>query len=222
LPTLEQTVTIGGLPVRTHEHVCVLYRGADQRDELMVEFLAEGVHRGDRCYCMITPDNHQRIDAAVSARNERPADGAVSEDAGRIDFVAPAGSHVRGGEFVSECMLQFWEDWGTATFVSDGVAHARIAADMSWAKPLVDAPGFVMDLERYETRFTLWARRYPQVTTCMYDLDKFDGDVIVPIVRAHPMVWMNGVVLTNPYYMQSEYFSAAETDELTSDVTAPR
>ena len=26
---------------------------------------------------------------------------------------------------------------------------------------------------------------------CLYDLDRFDGDVIVPIVRAHPKVWMN-------------------------------
>jgi hypothetical protein len=32
---------------------------------------------------------------------------------------------------------------------------------------------------------------------------------------------MNGVVLTNPYYMQSEHFSAAEANELTGHVAAP-
>ena len=36
-----------------------------------------------------------------------------------------------------------------------------------------------------------------------YDLDRFDGDVIVPVVRAHPKVWMNGVVLTTPYSVLS-------------------
>jgi len=219
--TPEQSATIGGLPVRTHDHVCVLYRGDDQRDELMADFLADGIRAGHRCYCMITPENHERIAAAVSGRDDRVAAGAASEDPGRLDFVDPEGSHMRGGEFVSDRMMQFWDDWGTATYERDGVAYARIAADMSWAKPLVDAPGFVMDLARYETRFTIWARRYPQVTACLYDLDRFDGDVIVPIVRAHPKVWMNGVVLTNPYYLQSEHFSAAEVDELTSHVAAP-
>ena len=43
--TPEQSATIGGLPVRTHDHVCVLYRGDDQRDELMADFLADGIPR---------------------------------------------------------------------------------------------------------------------------------------------------------------------------------
>lgn len=218
---VEQSATIGGLPVRTHDHVCVLYRGEDQRDDLMAEFLAEGVRAGHRCYCMIMPDKQQRIAAAVSERNEGAAAGAASVDPGRVEFVGPCGSHVRDGEFVSDRMLQFWDDWGTATYDRDGVAFARIGADMSWAKPLVDAPGFVMDLARYETRFAIWALRYPQVTACLYDLDRFDGDVIVPIVRAHPRVWMNGVVLTNPYYLQSEHFSVAEADALAGHAAAP-
>lgn len=219
--TTERVATIGGLPVRTHDHVCVLYRSTEQRDALMAEFLADGVRTGDRCYCMITPDYHDRIAAAVSARNGLAPDGGASDDPGRIDFVGPGGSHMSGGGFVSDRMLQFWDSWAAETFGRDGVAHARIIADMSWARPLVDAPGFVMDLARYESRFTIWALRHPQMTACMYDLDRFDGDVIVPIVRAHPRVWMNGVVLTNPYYMRSEHFSAAEADEMVGHASAP-
>ncbi|HXR67285.1 MAG TPA: MEDS domain-containing protein, partial [Dermatophilaceae bacterium] len=129
---VEQSATIGGLPVRTHDHLCVLYRSEDQRDELMADFLADGVRAGHRCYCMIAPDHQQRIAAAVSGSNERVAAGAASEDPGRLDFVDPGGSHMRGGEFVSDRMMQFWDDWGTATYERDGVAYARIAADMSW------------------------------------------------------------------------------------------
>lgn len=170
---------------------------------------------------MITSDQHHRIAAAVCARNDQVAVGAAPVDPGRIDFVEPGGSHVAGGEFVSDRMLRFWDEWGVATFDRDGVVHARIVADMSWARPHVDAPGFVMDLARYETRFALWAPRYPQVTACLYDLNRFDGDVIVPIVRAHPRVWMNGVVLTNPYHLQSEHLSTAETHELAGRAAAP-
>lgn len=45
--------------------------------------------------------------------------------------------------------------------------------------------------------------------------------MIVPIVRAHPRVWMNGVVLTNWYYLPSAHFSAAEADELTGHAAVP-
>ena len=223
--TFEQIATIGGLPVRVHDHVCLLYRGADQRDALMADFLAEGLRAGHRCYCMITPDRHRGIADAVAALSEPGTgntDGAAPDSPGHIDFVGPGGSHLHGGGFVSDRMLRFWDDWGDTTFDRDGVLHARIVADMSWAIPLVGTPGFVMDLGRYETRFTLWSSRRPQVTACMYDLDGFDGDVIVPIVRAHPTVWMNGVILTNPYYLQSEYFSEAEAEELNHHAAATR
>lgn len=224
-PTFEQIATIGGLPVRVHDHVCLLYRGADQRDALMAAFLAEGLRAGHRCYCMITPDRHRGIADAVDALS---GPGTVARTArrptprGTSTSSAPAGATCTTADSCPTACCASGTTGGDTTFDRDGVLHARIVADMSWAIPLVGAPGFVMDLGRYETRFTLWSSRRPQVTACMYDLDGFDGDVIVPIVRAHPTVWMNGVILTNPYYLQSEYFSEAEAEELNHHATATR
>jgi hypothetical protein len=87
---------------------------------------------------------------------------------------------------------------------------------MSWATPLV-APDFVADLTRYESRFNLWAHRHPQVTACLYDLDQFGGEVIVPIVKVHPKVWVDGLVVTNRYYLDSEYLLADEVEDLVRD-----
>jgi hypothetical protein len=212
-PTPDQAATIGGLTVNAHDHLCVLYRGETERDDLMVDFLAEGVQSGHKSYCMIAPTQHQRIEAAVTARRDDVRAVGDSQAEGRLEFVAPDASHMSGGGFVSDRMLEFWDDWGVATYERDGVGFARIGADMSWAKPQAGA-GFVMDLARYETRFNLWAIRYPQVTICMYDLDEFGGDVIIPIIKAHPKVWMSGVVLVNPYYLESDYFLAEEVDGL--------
>ncbi|WP_250550400.1 hypothetical protein [Pseudonocardia sp. H11422] len=32
----------------------------------------------------------------------------------------------------------------------------------------------------------------------------------VPVVKVHPRVWMEGIVLENPYYLDSEYLLADE------------
>jgi hypothetical protein len=201
----DPVATIAGLPIDVHDHLCVLYRGAGQRDELLIDFLAEGLRSGHKCYCMIAPAEHGRYAAAVADRDGEPVPG---ED---LEFVGPSGSHVATGGFASERMLRFWEEWGMRTYERQGRAFARIGADMSWAEPLI-APDFIDDLARYESRFNLWSRRYPQVAACMYDLDRFGGEVIVPIVRVHPKIWVDGLVLTNPYFVDSAYLLEGEVD----------
>jgi hypothetical protein len=130
----------------------------------------------------------------------------------------PSGSHLQTGGFASDVMLRFWDDWGAKTYEQQRRVFARIGADMSWAKPFI-APDFIDDLARYESRFNLWSSNYPQVTACMYDLDKFGGEVIIPIIRVHPKVWMEGVVLENPYYRDTAYLVDDEVEQL-SDETA--
>lgn len=36
---------------------------------------------------------------------------------------------------------------------------------------------------------------------CLYDLDRFRGDLIVDIMRTHPKVLMGSTVLENLYYV---------------------
>jgi hypothetical protein len=216
--------TLAGLPLNVHDHLCVLYRGEPQRDELMVDFLAEGLQAGHKCYCMIAPPAQPRIASAVAdasagktrsggrleTRRELPGSvGDTTGEVGELEFTGPSGSHLQTGGFVSERMLRFWDDWADTTYDRQRRTFARIGADMSWARPHI-APDFIADLARYESRFNRWSSRYPQVTACMYDLDKFGGEVIVPIINVHPRVWMDGVVLENPYYTDSEYLSPDE------------
>ena len=44
---------------------------------------------------------------------------------------------------------------------------------------------------------------------CLYDLDRFDGDVLVDILKTHPKVLVGGMVLDNPYYLEPAEFLAA-------------
>ena len=58
------------------------------------------------------------------------------------------------------------------------------------------------------TAVTRWTRAYRQTGVCMYDLDRFGGDVIVAMVRTHPKVLINGVIVENPYAVDPSTIAA--------------
>ena len=41
---------------------------------------------------------------------------------------------------------------------------------------------------------------YPHFFFCLYDLDLFDGDTVMHVLRTHPRVYVNGIVIGNPHY----------------------
>ena len=41
---------------------------------------------------------------------------------------------------------------------------------------------------------------YPHFFFCLYDLDLFDGDTVMYVLRTHPRVYVNGIIIGNPHY----------------------
>jgi hypothetical protein len=41
---------------------------------------------------------------------------------------------------------------------------------------------------------------YPRLFFCLYDLDLFDGAAIMHVLRTHPRVYVNGILIGNPHY----------------------
>jgi hypothetical protein len=63
---------------------------------------------------------------------------------------------------------------------------------------------FINDFMSYEVQATRYARAYPQVAVCLYDLEKFRGNVIIPALKVHPKVFFGGMLLENPYYVDPD------------------
>jgi hypothetical protein len=113
-------------------------------------------------------------------------------------------TYLRDGHFSTESMLDFW-DRSIGGAVADGFAFARAVGEMTWA--LRQMPG-VEELVGYEARLNLFLPRYPQVILCLYELDRFSGEVLVDLLKTHPKVLLGGMVLDNPYYLEPEEFLA--------------
>jgi hypothetical protein len=183
-------------------HICAFYRGPGQRDELLLPYLREGLAAGDKCIC-VTDD--PAAGAAVCALAGEFGDAAPAQ----LEPLDSASTYLSGGCFTIEKMIGFWDREMGAAVVRDGFGFVRAAGEMTWA--LRGRPGSDK-LMAYEATLNVFLHRYPQVLLCLYDLEQFsDGEILMEILRTHPMVLLSGQLLENPWYVEPEEYLATSS-----------
>lgn len=191
-----------GLSVDVGDHVCALYRGSDGRDALLLPYLQAGLQAGDKCVAILDqadPDD-------VTARLDDSCDARTAVESHQLDIRCSSEAYLRGGVFSKPEMLDFWSDV-VETGMGEGYSFTRSVGEMTWA--LRDMPG-VEGLVDYEADLNRFLPQYPQVIVCLYDLDRFDGSLVVDLLRTHPKLLLRGSVIDNPYYLEPEEFLSAD------------
>jgi MEDS: MEthanogen/methylotroph, DcmR Sensory domain len=74
---------------------------------------------------------------------------------------------------------------------------------MEWA--LEDHEG-ASDLIEYEAKFSLMYKGGRDPVICTYELTRFSGDIIMGVLRTHPVVILGGVLQVNPFFIPPEQF----------------
>jgi hypothetical protein len=199
--TTSMTMGLPGVELAPGDHICAFYRGAEQRDELLLPYLREGLLAGDKCIC-VTDDPA----AGESVRALAAADVAPSPAAGQLQAMGSGATYLADGYFAIDRMIEFWDDAVGGAVLRDGFRFVRAVGEMTWA--LRDLPG-VEHLLAYEARLNDFLPRYPQVILCLYDLEQFsDGQILLEILRTHPKVLLSGQLLDNPWYVEPNEYLA--------------
>lgn len=199
---MSASVTLGvpGLDVQVGDHVCAFYRGPE-RDEVLIPFLQAGLQSGDKCVCVVDGAEPAGLLEAL----EQPLGGECL-DRRQLEFFSADATYLADGRFIPTRMMQFWDDSARSALGDEGYGFVRAVGEMTWA--LRDAPG-VDQLVAYESQLNQFLPRYPQVILCLYDLERFGGDIILDMLKTHPKVLLSGMVLDNPYYVEPEEFLAS-------------
>ena len=78
-------VMLGGFPLFPHDHLCVFFRGRDERDRLLLPFLSDGLSAGDAVRFVADAGETSAIRSALG-------------DHGDLDLIEPDGGHLRNGQ----------------------------------------------------------------------------------------------------------------------------
>ena len=104
-------------------------------------------------------------------------------------------------------MLAFW-DRTVAHATTDGYEVSRLSAEAAWWGPQL--PGG-QALIAYESELNTLTARQSAAILCLYDLDDCTGGLVIELVKTHPLVMINRLVVKNPWYISPEAYRAALT-----------
>ncbi len=207
-------IRFAGSELGAHRHICGFFRSPEEEYHLLLPFIKEGFERGEKAFHVVDPklrDDHLR------RLNSAGINVSEAEKSGQFELCNWEQMYLADGYFDQDRMLSLWQEVLAAAGQS-GFPRTRLVAHMEWA--LEDHEG-VSDLIEYETRFNLMHQGGRDPVICTYDLTRFSGDVIMGVLRTHPMVILGGVLQENPFFIPPEQFLQELHERRTRDGLQP-
>ena len=180
-----------GVHIRAGGHVCAFHRSGKGADVLL-PYVRAGLAAGDKCICLVDGAESQTVQTLT---------GQLAGQFAATEIWSPSESYLRDGEFRLARMMSFWEERVGSAVENGEFEFVRSVGNMSWA---LETKTEAVELVRYESELNRFLPHYPQVMLCLYDLDQFNGEVLVGILETHPLVLLAGMVMENPYYIEPD------------------
>lgn len=179
-------------------HICGLYQNEEERDEIIMGFLAKGAQEKDlQLYC---PAERTLDDFQEKFTHNCPQCASTIEDENIFSFSTPKELYYPEGEFsalkMDENLNAFFEN-----SQKKGKRNIRATAEMVWA--LDKIPG-VEELMIYESRLNYFVEGKPWISICLYNVNKFSGNQILKVLQTHPFSISGGVIMQNPFYIKPD------------------
>jgi hypothetical protein len=195
-------IYLGGVALGDRCHVCAFFRDREEEHRVLLPFVLEGVERGEKIVQTIDPERcSEHLEQLVAGGIDAPA---LLRN-GRFELRTRSDTHLLDGYFDQHRTLKLFETV-VKNAQREGFPLTRFVTHMEWA---LKNEELSIDLLEYEARANeIWERQEGPVNPviCTYDLTKFRGDVIVDVMRTHPMIIIGGVLQENPFYVPPKKF----------------
>jgi hypothetical protein len=188
---------IADLEFQVGDHVCAFYNGeGNALDDILVDYVSKGLQAGNKCACF------SFADTASSVRDQIPPE-LMSRD-GILQFFTENQVLLPEGGFSKEAYLRRLEGM-VKEALSDGYGRLWVIGDATFVARDV-LPRSMKTWFTWEAEVNEFASKYPQFIMCLYDLDRFAGELVMSVLKTHPRIFVNGLVLKNPYYVPLRQF----------------
>jgi MEDS: MEthanogen/methylotroph, DcmR Sensory domain len=199
---INRPIRLADTMLDSRAHVCAFFNSPDEEYEVLLPYMKEGLELGQKNVHTVDPrlrDEHcQRLASAG-------VDLETVLQNGQFELRDWSNTHLREGKFDQRKTLALFQQ------VMDdsrrkGFPLTRFVTNMEWA---LEAGLDANTLLEYESRANNgWMQHQGPVNPvlCTYDLTRFTADIIVDVMRTHPMVIIGGILRENPFFIPPEEF----------------
>ena len=172
------------------DHVCHLYEDPDEQRSATLEFIKDGLNRGERCVHVTSEPSVEEWYGYLEAAG---IDVVSERQAGSLEVVRAADWYLES-DFQSVTMARRY--WQAIDRNSHGFSAIRMTADMRWTSENVS----VEALCHWEATADLVFEGEAAQVICQYDLSWHSSSEIRAALRTHPVVVYEGRLRANPFF----------------------
>ena len=196
----DEPIRLAGSVLNKQRHVCAFFHSREEEYRVMLPFIKDGFDRGEKAFQIVDPKLREEHLARLKTAE---IDVISAEQSGQFELSDWDDTYLKDGHFDTERLLSLVNEV-MENGIEQGFPLTRLVGHMEWA--LEDRPG-VDELLIYESGLNNISPEYKKnPLICVYDLAKFGGDIVVDVLRTHPMVIIGGILHENPFFVPPDEF----------------
>src|SRR5882672_2460800 len=185
-----------------HEHFCSIYEGPEEHYAVAIPFIRIGLERGEKCIYIADDGAVGEVRQAMQSEGI-DVDRATASNA--LVLATKEQAYLEHGSFHPDWMFTFWKE-ATQSAMSEGFSALRATGETEWV--VRGARGLERWME-YESRLNHSLAENNCSALCQYNRRLFPPELILDVIRTHPVVVYGGTVCRNLYYVPPEEFLGA-------------
>ncbi len=181
------------------DHLCCIYETEQEHRAVLVPFLRQGLTEGQKVIYIV--DEH----TAGTILDYLRDDGLAVEpylSSGQLRLLTQEETYMRAGVFDPAGMIALLHA-ETETALAEGYPALRITGEMTWV--LRGQPGSELLIE-YEARLNEFFPGSRCLAICQYNRRRFSPELLLDVLRTHPLAVIGTVVHENVYYVPPAEF----------------
>jgi PAS domain S-box-containing protein len=199
-----------------HDHFCSIYESPQEHYAVAIPYIRIGLDRGEKC--IYISDDGTVSDVRKAMQSEGiDVDRSIASKA--LVLATKEQAYLEHGSFHPDWMFTFWKE-ATQLAMSEGFSAVRATGETEWV--LRGGRGLERWME-YESRLTHTLSESNCSALCQYNRRLFPPELILDVIRTHPMVVYGSTVCRNLYYVPPDEFlgtnqTACEVERMLTNI----
>src|SRR6266702_6143316 len=199
-----------------HDHFCSIYESPQEHYAVAIPFIRIGLDRGEKCIYIADDGTVGDVRQAMQSEGI-DVERAIASKA--LVLATKEQAYLEHGSFDPDWMFSFWKE-ATQLAISEGFSALRATGETEWV--LRGGRGLERWME-YESRLTHTLSESNCSALCQYNRRLFPPELILDVIRTHPMVVYGSTVCRNLYYVPPDEFlgtnqTAREVERLLTNI----
>jgi hypothetical protein len=187
--------------IRPGLHICQFYNQANEIIHTAAPLMRDGLRAQDKCF-FAAPQ--ARLDEVRKALRAAHIDVDEATESGQLVLLGDREELLKEGRFDPYHLLSTHQAL-IARSLSEGWQTVRAVIDMGWLANDVATPEQLLKYEAAaDAVFTFQSR--PIVALLQYNYSELPGELVVELLKIHPIAVVGKFIKRNPYYVDAEEY----------------